>query len=105
MNIETLNDLIEALQELAECDDKEGNQIGDLPVRIAYQNSWPLAGRVSAVTVCKKDGKTRVWIAESPVSSYIENPYAPRDAWEGGIEGTDWEADWESDSDWDEEDE
>jgi hypothetical protein len=89
MEIRTLNDLIEALQELAEQEDKDGNDIGELPVAIAHQYDWPLAEAVSAVTVADRDGM-KVWIAASP-SRHLD--YAPRSAWEGGIEGIDWEDD------------
>lgn len=86
-SIETLDDLIEKLQELAEQEDKDGNNIGQLPVCIAHQQNWPLAERVAAVTVADRDGM-KVWLAASP--SY-DLDYAPRSAWEGGIEGVDWE--------------
>ena len=86
-NIETLNDLIETLQELAEQEDKDGNSIGELPVCIAHQQNWPLAEGISAVTVADRDGM-KVWLAASPSHDL---DYAPRSAWEGGIEGIDWE--------------
>ncbi len=86
-DFETLNDLIEYLQELAEQEDKDGNLIGELPVAIAHQQNWPLAERISAVTVAERDGN-KVWIAASPAYNL---DYAPRSAWEGGIEGIDWE--------------
>lgn len=88
--IETLNDLIEALTELAEQEDRDGNSIGDLPVCIAHQQSWPLAEAISAVTVAERDGM-KVWIAASPRHDL---DYAPRDAWEGGIEGIDFVEEW-----------
>lgn len=88
-SFETLNDLIEYLQELAEQEDKDGNIIGDLPVCIAHQQNWPLAERVAAVTVAERDGM-KVWLAASP--SY-DLDYAPRSSWEGGIEGIDWSDD------------
>lgn len=87
MRIETLNDLIEMLQELAECEDNEGNLIGELPVCIAHQQNWPLAEAISAVTVCKRDDESKVWLAASP---RYDLDYAPREAWEGGVEGLDW---------------
>lgn len=87
MSIKTLNDLIEALQELAECEDAEGNIIGELPVCIAHQQNWPLAEAISAVTVCERDGENKVWLAASPRHDL---DYAPRDAWQGGIEDLDW---------------
>ena len=86
-DFETLNDLIEYLTELAEQEDKDGNSIGDLPVCIAHQQNWPLAERISAVTVSDRDGM-KVWLAASPSHNL---DYAPRNAWEGGIEGIDWE--------------
>lgn len=85
--IETLNDLIEVLQDMAELEDKDGNVIGELPVCMAHQQNWPLAERIAAVTVAERDG-SKVWIAATP--SY-DLDYAPRGAWEGGIEGVDWE--------------
>lgn len=86
-NIETLNDLIDVLTELAEQEDKDGNTVGELPVCIAHQQNWPLAEAISAVTVAERDG-SKVWIAASPAYNL---DYAPRSAWEGGIEGIDWE--------------
>ena len=92
-NIKTLNDLIEMLQELAEQEDVDGGLVGELPVHIAHQQNWPLAERIAAVTVCSKNDERAVWLAASP--SY-DLDYAPRNAWEGGIEGIDWgdEEDW-----------
>ena len=84
---ETLNELIEALQELAEQEDKDGNLIGELPVCIAYQKSWPLAEAIEAVTVADRDG-SKVWLAATPT---YELDYAPHNAWNNGIEGIDWE--------------
>jgi len=84
---ETLNELIEYLQELAEQEDKDGNPIGELPVCIAHQQNWPLAESIGAVTVADRDGM-KVWLAATPTRDL---DYAPRNAWEGGIEGIDWE--------------
>lgn len=84
-SIETLNDLIEYLQELAECEDKDGNNIGELHVAIAHKQNWPLAEKISAVTVSDRDGM-KVWLAASPAYNL---DYAPHNAWEGGIEGVD----------------
>ena len=86
-NIETLNDLIEQLQELAEQETVGGMSVGELPVAIAHQQNWPLAEAISAVTVADRDGM-KVWLAASPRHDL---DYAPRSAWEGGIEGIDWE--------------
>lgn len=86
-DIETLNDLIEQLQELAEQETVGGMSIGDLPVCIAHQQNWPLAEGIGAVTVADRDGM-KVWIAASPRHDL---DYAPRSAWEGGIEGIDWD--------------
>ena len=86
-SIETLNDLIETLQELAEQETADGTNIGELPVAIAHQQNWPLAESVGAVTVANRDGM-KVWLAATP--TYVLD-YAPRSAWEGGIEGIDWE--------------
>lgn len=93
-NFETLNDLIEHLQEIAEQETADGTSVGELPVAIAHQQSWPLAERVSAVTVADRDGM-KVWLAASP--SY-DLDYAPRNAWEGGIEGIDF-GDYDGDDD------
>ena len=87
-SIKTLNDLIECLQELAEQETADGRNIGELPVAIAHQQNWPLAERIAAVTVADRDGM-KVWLAASPSRDL---DYAPRDAWEGGIEGIDWES-------------
>ena len=81
----TLNELIEQLQEMADMDDMDGNPIGELPVCIAHQQNWPLAERISAVTVANRDGM-KVWLAASPAYNL---DYAPHSAWEGGIEGID----------------
>lgn len=86
-NIDTLNDLIEILTEMAEQEDANGNTIGELPVCIAHQQNWPLAEKVAAVTVADRDGM-KVWLAASPAHNL---DYASRNAWEGGIEGIDWE--------------
>lgn len=86
-SFETLNDLIEYLQELAEQETVGGMNIGELPVAIAHQQSWPLAEAVGAVTVADRDGM-KVWLAATPTHNL---DYAPRNAWEGGIEGIDWE--------------
>jgi hypothetical protein len=81
MTIKTVGDLKEALEEFDDA----------LPVRIAYQPSWPLAGSIQNVReVDRADepgGPTRpgdvtLWIAVDQVSTYTENPYAPRDAWD-----------------------
>ena len=82
----TLNDLIECLQEVAERVDKHGNPVGELPVCIAHQQSWPIAERVTAVTVAERNG-SKVWLAASPA---CDLDYASYNAWEGGIEGVDW---------------
>ena len=87
-NIETLNDLIEVLQDLADQETADGKAIGDLPVCIAHQQNWPLAEAVGAVTVADRGGD-KVWLAATPT---YELDYAPSAAWMGGIEGVDWEA-------------
>lgn len=91
-NFETLNDLVEYLQELAEQETIGGMSVGELPVAIAHQQNWPLAERIAAVTVCAKNEERAVWLAASP--SY-DLDYAPRNAWEGGIEGADFPEDGE----------
>ena len=86
-NFETLNDLIEYLQELSEQVTADGTSVGELPVAIAHLQSWPLAEGIGAVTVADRDGM-KVWLAATPTHDL---DYAPRSAWEGGIEGIDWE--------------
>ena len=95
-NFETLNGLIEYLQELAEQETAGGMSVGELPVAIAHQQSWPLAEKVAAVTVADRDGM-KVWLAASP--SY-DLDYAPCNAWEGGIEGLDFCDEDEDEEDW-----
>lgn len=92
MGYDTLNELIEALNELADMETEDGTSVGDLPVGVAYQQSWPLSGYVAAVTVATRDSSVGpcVWIAESRSDfGPFGSGYAPRDAWEGGIEGVD----------------
>ena len=79
----TINELIEELRYLADMYD-----MGEMDVRVAHQPQWPLAETISAITVAEKDGERKCWLATYPVGRY-ENPYAPRTAWEGGIEGED----------------
>lgn len=86
-NFETLNDLIEYLQELAEQETADGTSIGELPVAIAHQQNWPLAEKVAAVTVADRDGM-KVWLAATPTYGL---DYAPHAAWAGGIEGIDFD--------------
>lgn len=86
-DFETLNDLIKYLQELAEQETVDGTNVGELPVAIAHQQNWPLAERIAAVTVADRDGM-KVWLAASPSRDL---DYAPRSAWEGGIEGADFD--------------
>lgn len=96
MGYDTLNELIEALNELADMETADGVCVGDLPVGIAYQQSWPLSGAISAVTVTTRDSSVGpcVWIAESRSDfGPFASGYAPYDAWEGGIEGVDYFAD------------
>lgn len=86
-NFETLNDLIEYLQELAEQEMADGMSVGELPVAIAHQQNWPLAETIGAVTVADRDGM-KVWLAATPTNSL---DYAPHSAWAGGIEGIDFD--------------
>lgn len=88
-NFETLNDLIEYLQELAEQELVDGTCVGELPVAIAHQQNWPLAEAIGAVTVADRDGM-KVWLAATPTHSL---DYAPHSAWAGGIEGIDFDGD------------
>lgn len=88
-NIETLNDLIGVLQDLAEQETSDWKAIGDLPVCIAHQKQWPLAEAIEAVTVADRNGD-KVWLAATPT---YELDYAPDTAWNGGIENVDWDGD------------
>lgn len=85
----TLNELVEFLSEMAEAVLDDGTEVGDLPVAIAHQKSWPLAEALEAVTVCTYEGEKKVWLAASPSYGY---DYAPNAAWNNGIEGCDWMA-------------
>jgi hypothetical protein len=84
----TVNELIEALQEFVDMDE----EYGELEVRLATQPNWPIRGSVAATTVATHDGQRYLWLAEGGVG-YDENPYAPRTAWEGGVEGYDFDPD------------
>lgn len=79
----SLGDLIERLESIRDnTDDGES-----LPVRIAFQRSWPLAACVDNVSLIVADEEpgipspTAVWIAASDSVSCKEYPYAPREAW------------------------
>ena len=87
-DVDTLNDLIEVLKEMAEMETEDGKEVGELPVCIAHQKNWPLAEGIEEVTVADYDGM-KVWLAAAPK---WELTYAPSTAWNGGIEGVDWEA-------------
>lgn len=77
MMIGTVEELRDLLDEMVDAG------LGELPVRMAHQPNWPLAETVTAVTMCESnDGTDTVWLACNPVPRH-ENPYAPRDAWEG----------------------
>ena len=59
----------------------------DIEVRVAVQPSWPLAHELEAITLenGSERGNGRIfWLAASSGHPWNENPYAPRDAWEGG---------------------
>lgn len=68
-----INELIAELEHLAEYagDDAE--------VMLAHQQSWPLQFNIGATTLV---GNV-IYIAEG--SSPYDAPYAPRDAWVGGL--------------------
>jgi hypothetical protein len=84
VKIETVGDLKEALEEFDDA----------LPLRVAFQPSWPLAAEVANVrainpadedasgTVVGRPDRPVVWIAASSSIPYAEDPYAPRNAWE-----------------------
>lgn len=70
----TVAELIEVLQDADP----------DCNVRIAYQPTYPLRATVATVALPDEmDGSEGfVWIAASASVPYMENPYAPSDAWE-----------------------
>jgi hypothetical protein len=84
----TIDMMIEQLEEAKE------DLGGDAEVRVAYQQSYPLRGTVSRVTVPEsddpygdnelavgQDGDAKMlWIAVGS-APYDENPYGPRWAW------------------------
>ena len=70
-----INELIQRLEELARYAGE------DVEVRAATQPSWPLQAYIEAVTLV---GNT-VFIATG--SNPWSDPYAPREAWEGGNAG------------------
>lgn len=82
----TLEQFIEHLQGVLE-------QHGDMPVRVAFQPSYPLVGLVENIAVGTNDDDSRpgktLWLATDQVTSYRENPYAPRAAWNGEEFGSD----------------
>lgn len=74
--------LREFIEELEYLEEEYG---GDINIRVAIQPRWPLAERISNVSVQEhnEDYKAPVlWLATNPVPSF-ENPYAPHGAWEG----------------------
>ena len=75
MFIMTIKELIRELQYIEE-------DFGDLEVRVAYQPSWPLAGKIENVWMPEEDedGNQKVWLAVDSVG-HAESPYAPKDAW------------------------
>lgn len=91
MNINELIELLEEAKDIAP-------HAGETEVRIAYQESYPIAGVIGAISVADPfddegddnpgldlsghDGK--LWIAASPMP-YGENPYGPDFAWTGAV--------------------
>jgi hypothetical protein len=81
----TVNQLIEALQDLV-----NGNQeAGELPLRVAMQENWPLHVSVAGVRIGKCDGADgqegkKVLYFVAGTCPYGENPYASRDLWQEG---------------------
>lgn len=78
----TVNDLISALEEMAEA----GH--GDLEVRMAHQESWPLQSwlRPELAVRTVKDGSAlrAVYLLES--SQCYDSPYAPSGIFKGRLE-------------------
>lgn len=82
--IETVADLLEQLEGI----DPE------TPIAVAFQPSYPLRGKLAAVTQMPatdpgngeydEDGRGMLWLAVDPESSYNVDPYASADAWQGG---------------------
>ncbi len=79
----TLNELIAQLEEL-----RDGEDAGEAEVRVAYQQNYPLAGRLEAITLDRKQDSLPsdvLWFAIGSVP-YDESPYAPAYAWSGEVE-------------------
>lgn len=79
----TVNDLIEALQDMV----NEHPEAGELPLRIAHQPSYPLQEAVTNVTVAKVQGRDgepnkTVLFFVAGTCPYDENPYASSNLWE-----------------------
>ena len=76
----TVAELIEALQELT----RAHPEALDLPLRIAYQHSWPLVVGPAAVTIGQIDdgGPALVIVAGESVGR--ENPYGDKSWWGRG---------------------
>lgn len=77
----TISELIATLEELSE---EYGDEVS---VRVAIQRNWPLAERISDVSVQEYNDEYAspvLWIATDPVS--FGHPYAPRGAWGGDYE-------------------
>lgn len=73
----TVEELRDLLDEMVECG------LGELPIRMAHQQNWPLAEVIATATRCESsDGADTIWLACNPAPRH-ENPYAPREAWEG----------------------
>ncbi len=78
-----LSELIDRLQQHAQA---AGDH--DPEVRIAYQPNYPLAADVDAVTAISGEDEGKrpdrtIWLAAASSVGYDENPYAPRQAWDG----------------------
>lgn len=86
--ISTVRELIASLEEVLAEAGKD-----DVELRVASQPSYPLANAIDAVSL-ERQGRPRglyrtaeepvCWIAIDQVDS-PEHPYAPRDAWDGGV--------------------
>lgn len=80
MSIQTVGDLLEQLEGI----DPE------TPLAVAFQPSWPLRGRLAAVTQLpevvnrEEEGLGVLWLAVDPETSYDVNPYAHAECWQGG---------------------
>lgn len=82
----TVNDLIEALQDLV----NSNEEAGELPLRVAIQPNYPIHLRLGSVRVGVAKGcegrpdKPVLYFVAGESSPYDENPYASCELWDEG---------------------